>query len=76
SYKELVELFKRFKCSQIDDGRRIYWQRMKLDDAQTAVLEKLNIVIPPTSWETWIEVERRAAKSRKKGPSSRKGTSR
>jgi hypothetical protein len=60
SYRELVEPFKRFKCSKIDDGRRVFWQRMKLD-----------IVVPPTTWETWIEVERRAAKSREKGPELR-----
>lgn len=73
SYKELVDLFKRFKASQFDDGRRVYWQRMELDAAQTAVLEKLQIAIPPTTWEKWIEVERRGKKSRNKGPSSRKG---
>ena len=75
SYKELIELFKRFKCTQIDDGRRIYWQRMKLDEEQEAVLDRLGIEVPPTTWEKWIEVERRAKKSRNKGPSSRKGRS-
>ena len=73
SYKELVELFKRFKCSQIDDGKRVFWQRMKLDDAQTEVLEKLGVVIPPTTWTTWIEVARRAEKSRKKGAALQRG---
>jgi hypothetical protein len=71
-----VELFKRFNCSQIDDGRRVFWQRMKLEDAQTEVLEKLEIVVPPTTLETWTGVERRAAKSRKNGPALRKGRSR
>jgi hypothetical protein len=75
SYKDLVELFKRFKATLIDDGKRQYWQRMEQDAGQTAILEKLQIAVPPTTWETWIEVERRGNKSRKKRPSSRKGCS-
>lgn len=75
SYQELVERFKRFKATLIDDGRRRYWQRMELDAAQTSILEKLGIPIPPRTWEKWIEVERGAAKSRNKGPSKRKGRS-
>lgn len=72
-YPELLSLFKPLKAIQLDDGRSRYWQRSELTPGQIEVLEALQLPIPPTTWDKWIELKKMRPKPRKKGPSSRKG---
>ena len=74
-YSELLALFRSLKATQLDDGRTTYWQRSELTPEHIEVLESLQLPIPPTSWEIWIELEKMRPKARKKGPSKRKGRS-
>lgn len=72
-YLELLALFKPMKAILLDDGRSRYWQRSELTPGQIEVLETLQLPLPPTTWDKWIELEKMRPKPRKKGPASRKG---